>query len=72
MMDSTLFEYLSPTDDQRATMGEVRRGYKVLCDLIERLVPLGRYRALTITALEESAMWANKAITRDSDGTPRP
>ena len=35
-------------------------------------VPDGRYKSLAITALKESAMWANKGVTRESDGTPRP
>ncbi|MBC5825636.1 MAG: hypothetical protein GIX02_12605 [Candidatus Eremiobacteraeota bacterium] len=38
---------------------------------IELGVPAGRYRALALTALEESAMWANKGVIHDSDGGPR-
>lgn len=69
MHDST-FEYLLPTDDQKETMRVVRINFKSLCDVITKMVPDGRYKALTITALEEAAMWANKGITRDSTGAP--
>lgn len=37
---------------------------------IEDGVPAGRYRALAVTALEESAMWAIKGMTHASDGSP--
>jgi hypothetical protein len=38
--------------------------YLNLADKIERLLPDGREKALAITKLEESAMWASAAITR--------
>lgn len=71
-MHPTTFDYLKPTPQQLHTMEGVRGAYKALFDLVEQAVPPGRYKALAISALEESAMWANKGITRDSDGTPRP
>lgn len=71
-MHPTLFEYLKPTGMQMDNMAAVRKAYADLYEIINRRVPVGRYKSLMITSLEESAMWANKGITRDSDGTPRP
>lgn len=69
-MHSTTFSYLEPTIDQAETMHVIRTNFKSIAAVIERMVPGGRYKSLTMTALEEAAMWANKAITRASDGTP--
>ena len=52
-------------------MASVRQAFKTLADAVDDSVPAGRYKALAFTALEEAAMWANKGITRDSDGSPR-
>lgn len=70
-MHSTTFDYLKPSESQLKQMERVRAAYGVLAGAILADVPEGRYRALAITALEESAMWANKGITRDSNGAPR-
>jgi hypothetical protein len=70
-MHISTMQYLKPSPEQLETMANVRVAYAVMLDAIERQLPAGRYKALAITALEESAMWANKGITRDSDGTPR-
>lgn len=37
--------------------------YERILELANAVVPEGRYRSLAYTALEESAMWMNKAIT---------
>jgi hypothetical protein len=67
----TTFTYLKPSEDEIACMQEVREAYKTLSDTIEKFIHEGRYRLLAQTALEESAMWANKGLTRESDGAPR-
>ena len=69
MHESTM-QYLAPTAEQKAKMAEVRSAYTGLMKTLDAL-PKSRYQSLALTALEESAMWANKGITRDSDGTPR-
>lgn len=69
-MHASTMNYLLPTDEQKAHMQRVRDGYTFLLGVLETL-PNGRYKSLAITELESSAMWANKGITRDSDGTPR-
>jgi len=34
---------------------------------IEKTLPKGRYQSMSLTALEESAIWASKSITHESD-----
>ena len=69
-MHSSVFEYSKPSETQVERMDLLRQGYARMLHIIETVVPDGRYRALAITDLETSAMWANKAVTRLSDGTP--
>ena len=71
MMHDSLFGYLKPTDKQLHSMDELRDDFFRMLKAIEEHVPEGRYRALAITHLEMSAMFANKGIMRDNDGTPR-
>jgi hypothetical protein len=70
MHESTM-KYLKPSEEQLATMDTVRAVFADTLTLVDNLLPPGRYKSLAITAIEEAAMWANKAITRESDGTPR-
>ncbi len=71
-MHPSTMQYLKPSDEQLLAMACVRETFANALQILEDHLPDGRYKALTITALEESAMWANKAITRNSDGSPRP
>jgi hypothetical protein len=70
-MHPSIFEYLRPSPDQITCMNLMREAYAKMMDMVAVSVPDGRYKALAITSLEESAMWANKGVTRESDGTPR-
>jgi hypothetical protein len=69
-MHASTMQYLTPNDEQKVHMAKVREAMAATLAVLETL-PSGRYKALAITALEESAMWANKGVTRDSDGSPR-
>jgi hypothetical protein len=64
-------QYLKPSEQQLASMACVRETFANALKIIEDHVPDSRYKSLTVTALEEAAMWANKGITRNSDGSPR-
>jgi hypothetical protein len=57
-----------PTDDMRNESSTVRQATVDLAELIEAVVPDGRWKSLALTSLEESLMWANKAIFNE----PRP
>lgn len=70
-MHHTTFEYLKPTDEQVATMARVRTAAKAFCDVLEAELPDGPDKTFTIRAHRSNAMWANVAITRGPDGSPR-
>jgi hypothetical protein len=63
-VDSDLgpFDYHAPTPEQTEAIIKVRKAMKALNDLLLEAVPSSRERSLAITKLEESSMWANKAI----------
>jgi len=71
-MHSSTYEYLKPTDAQIETMAKVRSAAKAYGDALEALLPDGPDKTFVIRAHRSNAMWANVAITRQADGTPRP
>jgi hypothetical protein len=71
MMHSTTFEYLKPTDKQVSDMAKVRQAARDYCDILEKYLPDGPDKTFVIRAHRSNAMWANVAITRHPDGTPR-
>jgi hypothetical protein len=70
-MHASTFDYLKPTDEQVATMQVVREAAKVYADVLAQL-PDGPDKTYALRKHREVAMWANIAITRNADGTPRP
>lgn len=70
-MHSSTFEYLKPTDAQIETMARVREAAKVFCEVLDAELPDGPDKTYVIRKHRENAMWANVAITRDADGSPR-
>ena len=60
---STL-QYVQPTEEQKAVMQEFRDKYEALFNELKAL-PASRGMSLALTKLEESAMWLNKAITKN-------
>jgi hypothetical protein len=65
------FEYLKPTDEQVATMAELRQAAKVYSEALDALLPAGADKTFVLRAHRANAMWANVAVTRHQDGTPR-
>lgn len=59
------FQYVQPTDEQKATMQKFRDKYEALAVEVKGL-PASRGLSLALTKLEESAFWLNKAITQNS------
>lgn len=58
------FQYVQPTDEQKAIMQTFRDKYESLYDEVSRQADT-RGVNLALQKLEESAMWLNKAITKN-------
>lgn len=58
------FQYVQPTEEQKATMQTFRDKYEALARNLKTL-PSSRGLSLAITKLEESAFWLNKSITKN-------
>ena len=65
------FEYLKPSDTQVQDMKIVREAAAQYCSILETILPDGPDKTFVIRAHRSNAMWANVAITRLPDGTPR-
>jgi hypothetical protein len=65
------FEYLKPTDEQMKTMGAVRDAFLGFALTIEPYLPDGPDKTYLMRQLRDCAMWANSAITRNPEGSPR-
>ncbi len=70
-MHSSTFEYLKPTDDQIETMAKVRGDAASFAKTLEALLPDGPDKTYALRKFREVSMWANIAITRQPDGSPR-
>jgi hypothetical protein len=68
------FEYHRPSEEQIPRIEAVRAAYfQALETVLDQTRPgsvSGRYLALAKTAMEESAMWATKAIVFEADNQP--
>lgn len=60
--DASLFEYQAPTPEHVEKITAVREACKAAYLALMENVPGCAERTLAIRALEESSMWANKAI----------
>lgn len=65
------FEYLKPTEAQIEEMSTVREAAAEYCRVLEDVLPDGPDKTFIIRAHRSNAMWANVAITRTADGSPR-
>lgn len=57
-----IFAYHSPSPESLEKINKLREAYSVIHSEIAMLTPLSREKALAFTYLENSAMWAVKAI----------
>jgi len=57
-------QYVQPTEEQKAEMQKFRDKYEEIFNEVSKL-ERSRGTSLAITKLEESAMWLNKAITKN-------
>ena len=70
-MHESTYQYLTPTADQIECMAKVRSAAKAYGDALDALLPDGPDKTFIVRAHRSNAMWANVAITRLPDGTPR-
>ena len=70
-MHPSTYEYLKPTDAQTESMARVRAAAKAYSDILEKELPDGPDKTFVIRNHRSNAMWANIAVTRLPDGTPR-
>ncbi len=70
-MHKSTYEYLKPTDEQITVMSILREAAKVYGDILEASLPEGPDKTFVIRGHRSNAMWANVALTRLPDGTPR-
>ena len=70
-LHETTFAYLQPTPDQLNTMGATREGFVNFARFLDERLPEGPDKTYVMRHLRETAMWANIAITRNPDGSPR-
>ena len=66
------YEYLRPSDEQMELMSRLRQAARTFSEVLENLLPEGPDKTFILRAHRANAMWANVAITRRADGTPRP
>lgn len=65
------FEYLKPTEKQIEWMSLLRQAAKTYAEILETSLPDGPDKTFILRAHRANAMWANVAVTRHADGTPR-
>lgn len=70
-MHSSTFEYLQPTDAQKADMEVCRKAAADYARTVTAKLPDGPDKTYLLRKFREVAMWANIAITRNADGSPR-
>lgn len=70
LADNT-FDYLKPTKEQIEIMSAAREASKVYMQALDQCLPEGPDKTYVMRCLRTTAMWANIAITRHADATPR-
>ncbi len=70
-LHTTTFEYLKPTNEQVAAMADVRMAFHQFSRDLDSRLPDGPDKTFVMRQLRDCAMWANIAITRNPDGSPR-
>lgn len=70
-LHSSAFDYQKPSDEQMDAMSYVRAAFKEFASHIDVHIPEGPDKTYLMRQLRDCAMWANVAITRNPDGSPR-
>lgn len=71
VLHKTTFQYLRPTEAQLGQMEAARTAASAYAIELEAILPDGPDKTYVLRKLREVAMWANIAITRNPDGSPK-
>jgi hypothetical protein len=70
-MHRNMFDQITPTAEQQATLADMRVAALNYADAIEEFVPDGPDKTYILRSLRSIAMWVSTAIVRRPDGSPR-
>lgn len=70
-MHHLTFEYVKASEAQLAAMSRVRQAFAACAGVVLAEVPDGPDRTFVLRQLRDCSMWANVAVTRHPDGSPR-
>jgi hypothetical protein len=70
-LDKSTFDYLKPTERQLKLMEYARLHVSGLAKDLNECIPDGPDKTYLMRKLREVGMWANVAITRNPNGSPR-
>jgi hypothetical protein len=70
-MNPETYQYVKPTDSQLASMQRLRDAADAYSQMLETELPDGPDKTFCIRNHRTTSMWANVAITRQPDGSPR-
>ena len=70
-LHQSTFDYLNPTDAQKATMNDLRQRASVYAQAVDAALTDGPDKTYLLRKFREVAMWVNIAVTRNADGSPR-
>jgi len=70
-MHPRTFDRVDPTPDQQEQLRRLRVAAEVYANTLDEVLPEGPDKTFTMRQLRTVAMWANVAVTRQADGSPR-
>lgn len=71
MLHPSTFAFHAATAEQVDAMAVLREAAKTYAALLDRRLPEGPDKTYILRRVRDTAMWANVAVTRYADGTPR-
>lgn len=70
-LHASTFDYLSPNEAQKEKLARLRAAAKVYADVLAVEIPGGPDKTAILRQHRTTAMWANVAALRLSNGKPR-
>lgn len=65
------FQFFKPSDRQIADMAKLRTAAKAYADVVDEVLDNGPDKTAILRQHRTNAMWANAAVTREANGTPK-